>query len=855
MAKEGKQGNIVSRDLSNVVEQPRPRYRAFHSLRGRILAIALPPILLGVLVSFVFFEVMVHRNLLRDLDEKIAQSAELEGNILAGPVWYLDIPDIQDGLKTMVGDADIVAALVGGRRGSLLAWCQEVRGLADEDPGDEPSVICGEGETLPESLSFESYSTVFQDIVFHQLGLEETEGDRAGRLQIVYSRERVLDSMIRRLWIDGALLLLLVIAVTVGITVATRRALILPLEELHEAIRKGRDAELGLVSWASADELGRVIHEYNEVIGDELEKKATLKRRLSIYEEAFEGLQQGVSIFDRDFRLAAYNRRYLELLGHRNDKVSEGMSLSRLLRQSADQGDYGSASVDAVIIDHMAIAASGEPYRRERTRSDGTVLEIDSNPLPSGGFVTHYNDITPHRMREAQLRHMTLLDPLTRLPNRGLFLDRLRQALALAQRESSHLAVMIIDIDHLKDINNTYGEEVGDHVLCEVAGRLQQIVRQSDTIARLDGDELGVIQQYVGHVDETALLAHRLLGALTRPFAVGEDSFRLSASIGITLFPDDDDAPQNVLKNAELALHSAKAEGRRRYRFFGPEIDREVAERRQLEEELFRALRESQFVLFYQPRIDLGTGALMAAEVEPRWNHPERGWLEAAEFLPTAEERGLLVPLVEWMLEEACRQRLHWQRRQAGPWRVVTQLATRCFTEWQVAEGVAAVLKKSALPSQLLEIEIDEEALVHQPDAVGEALATLVEAGVAVTVRGPIPRSTSIGWLEHLSIDLLKISPEHVAGLTERLECETVAKTSIDLARRLRLRVVAAGINDDDQLRWLKAEGCDEVSGDLIAEPMVGEELTAWLATRAGGHLTARRGTVRKSEDAELGSP
>ena len=723
----------------------RLRSFTFSSLRSRLLALTVPPAVLGILIAFTLVERAAWRAFELELEAELRQAAELGSAVLAQPVWYFDDDEILDRLRVLLRNDDIVALVIRDpQSGEVRAWCDEAV---------TPS--CGIDEPWPAGTKAAVHPPVETDLVFQEV--------RAARLEIYSNRQRLRDEISRRLSIDAMLLGLVLLTLIVVVTFATRRSIARPLGQLREALGAAREGGLQPIAWESTDEIGSLVADFNAVAESEANHRSRLEEKLALLEEAFESLDRGFCVFNRDFKLVAFNRSYVALLGHEHGTVEEGMSLSRLLRANAARGEYGGASVDALIIDRLAIAASGEAYRRERQRPDGTVLEIDSQPLASGGFVSLYTDISRRKALEAQQRLVTLVDTLTRLPNRALFYDRLQQSLALSDRTGKRLALHLIDVDRLREVNEEHGTEVGDQVLRLIAERLGKMVRHSDTLARLDDDEFGVIQQCLEPVDDAALLAHRVLGSLARPFDVGDTSLLLSASVGITIYPDDDPDSSKILHHAELALHAAKAEGRHRHRYFVPAVDHAVAERGQLEEELFRALQDEQLVLRFQPRLDLGTGALMGVEALVWWEHPERGMLASETFFTLAKERGLIDPLTDWMLREACRQRLQWQNRRAGPWRVEVQIEACCFEDGDVGRSVALALEATTLPPELLAVEMSESALLEYPEDAAAALGALRERGVAVSARGfGVGSSSSFSFLERFPLDALKIEGRFV---------------------------------------------------------------------------------------------
>lgn len=790
--------------------------RSFRSLPGRMLALALPVLTVSFALTVTLVERAEYRRQRSELRREVERTARVNGNVLAGSIWYVNVGSLTAGLETVLEHDDVVAAVARDADRTVLAWSVEA-------PGG--GIRSGQG-VGPPGIDEKGWPSVVEPVFLEHLGLRQ----EAGELEIYFTGRRVDATLARRLALDAVLFLLFFLCLAGSVVLVTRRAVAVPLARWRAALGGGTE-RLPTADWSSADEVGEVIRLYNERAAAANAGRDALEHRVRLFEDAVASLDRGFCIFDRDFRLASFNRRFVEILGHDDGVVEIGMSLSALLRANAAKGEYGSANVDAVIIDRLAIAASKEPYRRERERPDGTTIEVESTPLPGGGFVSVYTDVTPRKALEGQMRRMTLADPVTALANRALFHDRLRQALALTDRTETRLALFLIDPDHFRPINDAHGHEVGDGVLKEVADRLRRIARHSDTLARLEDDRFALIQQQVPSIDDAALLAHRIHGSLSRAFEIGDRVLRLTASIGITLYPDDDRVSRNLLRNAQLALAAAKAEGRHRYRFFKPEVDRAVARRRRLEEELFNALRDGQFVLHYQPRVELAGGALAGVEALLRWQHPERGLLLPEEFLPLAEDRGLIVPLTEWALAEAGR----WRRGLAGEagWRVAVALSPCCFKEANVAASVGAALEQSELEPRLLEVEVSAETIVRHGERATAGLHALRELGVFALLDG-FGNGASPLWPRKLPVDGIRLGRQLVAGLASDPEAASVVSAAVCLGRRMRLRVTAEGVEDPEQLRLLREEGCAEAQGEAVSPPLTASDMARWLELAAG---------------------
>jgi diguanylate cyclase (GGDEF)-like protein len=441
-------------------------------------------------------------------------------------------------------------------------------------------------------------------------------------------------------------------------------------------------------------------------------------------------------------------------------------------------------------------------------------------------------DVTERLRAEDEIRRLANHDGLTGLPNRRLFLDRLQQALAVAQRQEGHrVAVMLLDLDHFKDVNDSLGHPVGDQLLCAVAGRLQTVLRASDTLARLGGDEFAVIQSGLQRSYGAAVLAQKLIDALAVPFRIDGNEIHTGTSVGISVYRDDGDEPEALVQRADMALYEAKEGGRARFRFFVPAMNEAATARKQLEADLRLALRNGELELVYQPQIDLANGALVAAEALLRWNHPERGVVQPASFIAVAEASGLIRPLGRWVLHEACAQARRWQ--ESGNATVVSvNLSSAQLRHEELLTAVDEALDRSGLQPGSLALELDESLFTEPSDDVIErCLRGLAERGVQLTVDDFGTGSSSLAYLRRFPIDRIKIDRSFILDIGRNADAEAVIRAIIALGHSLGKRVVAEGVETDRQLAFLKGERCDEAQGFLLARPQsagqVGELLAA----------------------------
>ena len=411
-------------------------------------------------------------------------------------------------------------------------------------------------------------------------------------------------------------------------------------------------------------------------------------------------------------------------------------------------------------------------------------------------------------------------DPLTRLPNRTTLLVRLEQAIADARRQGHRLALLFIDLDRFKTINDTLGHPLGDRLLVAVAQRIAQTVRESDTLARLGGDEFVVVLPGIAREMDAAQLAIDISRILAEPFEIGAHQLHTAASMGISLFPHDGSDPETLMKNADTALHHAKARGRGNFQFYAAQMNESAAEHLALENGLRQALVRGEFELHFQPQMRIADRRLIGFEALIRWRHPGKGLLAPVVFIPLAEESGLIARIGEWVIGEACRQAVAWQATARAPVRVAVNLSVRQFAQPDLLGQVRRALDASGLAPALLELEITESALMESPEKAVEVLRELRAMGVCLALDDFGTGYSSLSYLKHLPINRLKIDRSFVSEIGVDANDTAIATATIALAHKLGLEVVAEGIETPAQLALLAAEGCDEGQGYYFSRPL-----------------------------------
>ncbi|GFO62375.1 EAL domain-containing protein [Geomonas paludis] len=441
------------------------------------------------------------------------------------------------------------------------------------------------------------------------------------------------------------------------------------------------------------------------------------------------------------------------------------------------------------------------------------------------------------RQRQAHLQQLAHYDPLTRLPNRTLFYDRLAQALFHAERSHEAVAVIFIDLDHFKDINDTLGHRTGDLLLIEVAGRLGTVVRSCDTVARLGGDEFTIFCQNVASPENAALVAQKLVALFAAPFRLGASEIRVTASVGVTLYPHDGRSVDELLMNADIAMYHAKGCGKNVYSLFDKRMNEHASERVTLLADLRQAIEQGEFVLHYQPKVDLLTGKVTSVEALVRWMHPRLGMLAPDKFIRLAEEGGMIAELTEWVMRTACLQARAWQEADLAPVRVAVNLSPFHFQRQDVKQSICAVLGSTGLDPALLEIEITESALMQNDEYTCRVLSELRDMGITISVDDFGTGYSSLSYLHRFPINTLKIDRTFILNMMKSSEDQAIVTAIIAMAKSLKMQIVAEGVESVDQLETLKDQGCHEIQGFLVSRPVNAERVARFFTDE--DHLQA----------------
>jgi diguanylate cyclase (GGDEF)-like protein/PAS domain S-box-containing protein len=531
------------------------------------------------------------------------------------------------------------------------------------------------------------------------------------------------------------------------------------------------------------------------------------------FDAALNNMAQGLCMLDQDLKVIVCNRRYLDMYGMSPDVVRPGVTMRDIITHSMARGNFQSLSVDELLDRHAERLRKGE-YVTHRHLADGRIFKVVYQPMPHGGWVATHEDVTERHKAEQHIAHMAHHDALTGLPNRVRFRDKMAEGLTAVEAGGKPLAVLCLDLDHFKSVNDTLGHPVGDRLLSAVAERLSKAVRREGTIARLGGDEFAILLRGATPLAAEDL-ARRLVATVAEPFIVDGQVINTGLSIGIALAPQDGTAADHLMKCADLALYRAKSEGRGMFRFFEPDMSARIQARRALELDLRQALGGGEFHLVYQPQVQAMTGMPSGFEALLRWTHPERGLVPPSEFIPLAEETGLILPIGEWVLRSACLEAARWPE----PLKVAVNLSPVQFKNRGLVAMVVQALAQSGLPPHRLELEITEQVLMQDDDVTIAMLHELRALGIRIAMDDFGVGYSSLSYLRSFPFDKIKIDRSFIADIERNKDNVAIVRAMAGLGASLNIETSAEGVETPDQLAIIRSCGCTEVQGYLISAP------------------------------------
>ncbi|BBJ23151.1 EAL domain-containing protein [Candidatus Nitrotoga sp. AM1P] len=569
-----------------------------------------------------------------------------------------------------------------------------------------------------------------------------------------------------------------------------------------------------------------------EVIED-ITKRKEATERLRLFARIFDTINEGVVVTDASNNIMLVNPAFSVITGY---SATEAIGKNpRILH---------SGLMDKAFYDKMwqSIKKTGRwqgeiTDRRKNGESYVEWLSISTMKDERGEFSHHIavvSDISERKAAEERMVYIAQHDFLTGLPNRMMLHDRLTQAIAHAEREQRKVAVMFLDLDRFKAINDTLGHLTGDKLLQVVADRINSVARTSDTVSRLGGDEFAIMLPYIENADDIAMIALKLLASIAGPCVIDDNEIEVTTSIGISVFPEDGVDSESLIAHADAAMYQAKGNGRNNYQFFTREMNRRTLERMLIKNKLSHALERNELFLLYQPQVDLKSGHIIGAEALVRWDNPLYGKVLPAQFIPIAEENGLIPPIGEWVLREACRQNQAWRKLGLMKITMAVNISSVQFRQKNLGEIIKAILSESGLTPSGLELEITESVVMQDAEAAILLLEDMKAMGLKLSVDDFGTGYSSLSYLKRFPIDKFKIDQSFVRDLTTDTDDAVIISTIISMAHSLKLKVIAEGVETAEQLAFLKQQGCDEIQGYYFSQPVSAEEFTKLLSSGSG---------------------
>jgi diguanylate cyclase (GGDEF)-like protein/PAS domain S-box-containing protein len=559
-----------------------------------------------------------------------------------------------------------------------------------------------------------------------------------------------------------------------------------------------------------------------------------LHERNQLLDATLEHMAHGLCAFDQTLQLIVVNRRYLEIYGLTEADARPGTSLFDLMKQSVDRGVHRPGiTAEQMYEDFKARLIDNREPVLHRILADGRIIAVRHQPMANGGWVGTYEDITERHQAEEHIAHMARHDALTELPNRLLFHEKMADGLVRVESSGMSMAVMCLDLDNFKGINDSLGHPIGDKLLQKIAQRLCGKLGSVDTIARLGGDEFAILHP-MKTLHDAEELARTLVGAAAEPIVIDGQEIATGISIGIAVAPANGKTSDLLMKCADLALYQAKYQGRNTYRFFEPAMDARLQMRRALETDLRRALAAGEFQLAYQPQINLSTNELIAFEALLRWHHPERGLVSPAEFIPVAEEIGLIIPIGQWVLRQACTEAAKWPRGM----KIAVNLSPVQFRGRGLLATVTQTLAAAGLSADRLELEITEAVLLEQNETNIGTLHQLRALGTRIAMDDFGTGYSSLSYLRSFPFDKIKIDRSFVFDSIAGQQGEAIIRTIAELGSTLGIVTTAEGIETAEQLALVRRAGCTEGQGYLIGRPCTGTQALDFI-TRAARSAAA----------------
>ena len=777
--------------------------------RIMLAVILFSSLITGVITAVELY--LEYRQDMRGIDERVESIRQVSLPTLTESVWVAETTQIQNLLKGMLNLSDI--EYLGIHVDGQMQWSAGVR-------------------------RSKRYTETIIELRRPHRGQELIIGE----LHVVAS----VDNVVSRLW---SLLIATLISngiktflVTVFVLLIFQAMVGQHLEHISWFMRRfGKDAgdgaqlvlnrpPAGLWRPDALDHVSRAINDMRLAIQDQQGRLQTVNERLGA---VIDTAPLAIITRDLDGNITSWNPAAEEMFGWTSAEIL-GKPLPFLRESDTEQARSFRARI-----------LSGEVLKQIevlRQRRDGSPIHLSLSAAPlrdAQGQLTGYfsilADITQRKLAEDRIRFLAFHDTLTHLPNRQLLQERFEQARGYAARGSTRIAMLFVDLDNFKRVNDSLGHDVGDAVLKEVAARLQTCVRETDTISRQGGDEFILLLSEVDQADDAVPALVKIMETVQLPYLVAGHEISLSASIGLALYPDDGLDFETLLKKADVAMYQAKDAGRNAYRFFDEAMNREAVEYLVLRNDLRRALDRGELRLHYQPQFDLASNRVVGVEALLRWEHPEKGLLTPERFIPIAEESGLIVPMGHWVIQEACRQGMAWRAQGLPALTMAVNLSAVQFRRGDIEESVSEALRNSGLPAELLELELTESIMLQNAEDVLAVIRRLKRLGVTLSIDDFGTGYSSLSYLKRFEVDKLKIDKSFVRDLASDPDDAAIVRAIVQLARSLNLHTIAEGVETAEMLALLRVYECDVAQGYHLARPLPAQQCTDFLRQHVTG--------------------
>ncbi|WED43575.1 EAL domain-containing protein [Legionella cardiaca] len=588
--------------------------------------------------------------------------------------------------------------------------------------------------------------------------------------------------------------------------------------------------------WLLAREAKKHTESLRKIVAERTE---SLQQSLSLLRATIESSTDGILVVDLEGKIIDFNKQFSKIWGIPKLLLKQ-KNESLLLEYMAGKLRKPEEFLEQVKKLHRDIDNTSLQVVKFKEEK---IIECYSHPHRvhkiTVGRVWSFRDITERAFLEEELEHQATHDSLTDLPNRVLLNDRIQNAITTASRQKNYFAILFFDLDRFKLINDSLGHEFGDEVLREVGKRLSSLLRAQDTLARLGGDEFVIIIPDLVKGENVVTVAQKILSAFNEPLHISGQEFTLTTSIGISIYPTDGSNINSLLKNADLAMYQAKEQGRNQFKFYTPQLNQLSNKQLKQESELRHALLNNEFFIVYQPQFDIKNQNLLGLEALIRWQHPKRGVVLPLEFIPAAEESGLIVPLGEWVIREVCKQMVTWRKQGLPDIRVAVNVATQQLKQANFAETIKDILEEHQIEPELFEIEITENVIITNIE-VQRMIHKLKEVGVKIVLDDFGTGNSSLNYLKQIHIDRLKIDQSFVKNISQSRSDEVIIEAIIAMARSLNFKVSAEGVENQNQIKFLKDQECDEVQGFFLSKPLSSESMTNILIELSANNLHSK---------------